>query len=155
MITYRIVIHSSATPEDREYTEDQLLRDHLARGFRTHAGYHFYIRRDGRVVRKRPMNLQGAHALPWNRDSWGICYEGGLEAGQTHWRFAKDTRTLEQKASILDCIYETIRYIINEVAEGVIKVDFKIEIIGHGQLPNTSTACPSFDAKSEYEWITA
>ena len=154
MKTYRIVIHSSATPEDRDYTEDQLLRDHLARGMKQYAGYHFYIRKDGGVIRKRPMDRQGAHALPWNRNSWGICYEGGLEAGQTHWRFAKDTRTMEQKASILDCILETIKY-IKSIAVGFPKIDWKIEIIGHGQLPKTSTACPSFDAKSEYAWITA
>lgn len=153
MKVYRIIIHSSATPEDRDYTEDQLHRDHMARGMKDYSGYHFYIRKDGRKVRKRPMHIMGAHARPWNRNSWGICYEGGLEAGQTHWRYAKDTRTDAQKASILNCIYETIRY-IESIAVGKPKVDWIIEITGHGQLPQTSTACPSFDAKSEYSWIT-
>ena len=44
-----IVIHCSATRCDRDYTVEQLLRNHKARGFRT-IGYHF-----------------------------GICYEGGLD----------------------------------------------------------------------------
>ena len=39
-----IVIHCSATRSTRDYTAEQLLRDHKTRGFRT-VGYHFYIRR--------------------------------------------------------------------------------------------------------------
>lgn len=39
-----IVIHCSATRCDRDYTVEQLLRDHKVRGFRT-IGYHFYIRK--------------------------------------------------------------------------------------------------------------
>ena len=35
-----IVIHCSATQSDRDYTVEQLLRDHKVRGFRT-IGYHF------------------------------------------------------------------------------------------------------------------
>lgn len=38
-----IVIHCSATRSTRDYTAEQLLRDHKTRGFRT-VGYHFYIR---------------------------------------------------------------------------------------------------------------
>lgn len=35
-----IVIHCSATRSTRDYTAEQLLRDHKTRGFRT-VGYHF------------------------------------------------------------------------------------------------------------------
>ena len=41
-----IIIHCSATREDRSYTVEQLRRDHLSRGF-IDIGYHYYIRRDG------------------------------------------------------------------------------------------------------------
>lgn len=44
-----IVIHCSATRCDRDYTVEQLLRDHKVRGFRT-IGYHFYIRKNGVVA---------------------------------------------------------------------------------------------------------
>lgn len=47
-----IVIHCSATRSTRDYTAEQLLRDHKTRGFRT-VGYHFYIRRDGSVTQHR------------------------------------------------------------------------------------------------------
>ena len=68
-----IVIHCSATRSTRDYTAEQLLRDHKTRGFRT-VGYHFYIRRDGSVTQH------------------GICYEGGLDADGR----PADTRTPEQ-----------------------------------------------------------
>lgn len=41
-----LILHCSATRCDKDYTAEQLLRDHKTRGFRT-VGYHFYIRRDG------------------------------------------------------------------------------------------------------------
>lgn len=72
-----IVIHCSATRCDRDYTVEQLLRDHKVRGFRT-IGYHFYIRKNGVVAQHRKLLEVGAHARGFNRCSIGICYEGGL-----------------------------------------------------------------------------
>ena len=86
-----IVIHCSATRSTRDYTAEQLLRDHKTRGFRT-VGYHFYIRRDGSVTQHRKLLEVGAHCRPWNRCSIGICYEGGLDADGR----PADTRTPEQ-----------------------------------------------------------
>ena len=47
-----IILHCSATRCNSDYTVEQLLRDHRARGFRT-IGYHFYVRRDGTVSQHR------------------------------------------------------------------------------------------------------
>ena len=58
-----IVIHCSATRSTRDYTAEQLLRDHKTRGFRT-VGYHFYIRRDGSVTQHRKLLEVGAHCPP-------------------------------------------------------------------------------------------
>ena len=154
MKIYRIVIHCAATAVDSDYTEKDLERDHLVRGIASPGGYHYYIRKDGRKVKMRPFDRQGAHALPFNRDSLGFCYEGGLKAGGRSWRGAEDTRTDAQKAGLLDCIYEGMNYFV-ELAKKRNEVDFKIEIIGHGQLQGVAKECPSFDAKSEYAWITA
>lgn len=44
-----IILHCSATRCNSDYTVEQLLRDHRARGFRT-IGYHFYVRRDAPSV---------------------------------------------------------------------------------------------------------
>ena len=66
-----IVIHCSATREDKDFTEYDLDVCHRRRGFNG-AGYHFYIRKIG------------------------ICYEGRLDSKGR----PKDTRTEWQKHSL-------------------------------------------------------
>lgn len=80
-----LILHCSATRCDKDYTAEQLLRDHKTRGFRT-VGYHFYIRRDGTITQHRKLLEVGAHCRPWNRCSIGICYEGRSGCGRTSGR---------------------------------------------------------------------
>lgn len=78
-----IIIHCSATREDKDFTEKQINDSHVARGFGKW-GYHYYIRKDGRVIPMRAENEIGAHdnfivpgmKISYNRCSIGICYEG-------------------------------------------------------------------------------
>lgn len=59
-----LILHCSATRCDKDYTAEQLLRDHKTRGFRT-VGYHFYIRRDGTITQHRKLLEVGGHtAVP-------------------------------------------------------------------------------------------
>lgn len=148
MRTYYIVIHSAGTPVNVDYTEQQLERDHNARGIQSPMGYHRYIRKSGTTIKGRPFGIKGAHALPYNDDSIGLCYEGGLKAGGKDWRDAEDTRTDQQKAALLEQIHCAVSWIAAN------KPGYKIVIIGHGQLPDVKKTCPCFDAKTEYEWIT-
>lgn len=90
-----IVIHCSATREDRTFTEQDLEECHRQRGFNG-TGYHFYIRKDGKIVTTRPLEQVGAHAKGYNAHSIGVCYEGGLDS---HGK-PKDTRTEWQKHSM-------------------------------------------------------
>ncbi len=129
-----IVIHCSATREDKDYTVAQLMRDHRARGFRT-IGYHFYIRRSGIVSQHRKLLEVGAHARPYNRCSIGICYEGGLDS-KGH---PADTRTPEQK--------EEMRSLIMKLRKSFPKA----KVVGHRDLPGaTPKECPCFDAEWEF-----
>ena len=73
-----IVVHCSATRASQSYSPEALEHDHRARGFRS-AGYHFYIRRSGAIIPLRPLEQIGAHARGYNRLSYGVCYEGGLD----------------------------------------------------------------------------
>lgn len=41
-------------------------------------GYHFYVRKDGKIYRGRPEDTVGAHAYGANTDSIGICFEGNF-----------------------------------------------------------------------------
>ena len=71
-----IVVHCSATREDKSFTEHDLETCHRRRGFNG-TGYHFYIRRNGDIKSTRPIGRIGAHARGFNKESIGICYEGG------------------------------------------------------------------------------
>ena len=128
-----LVIHCSATRCDRDYTAEQLLRDHKARGFRT-VGYHFYIRRSGVVTRHRGLLEVGAHTHGFNRCSISVCYEGGLdERGKP-----ADTRTPEQKAALLELLWKLRRLFPAAL------------VVGHRDLPGVKKACPCFDVVAEY-----
>ena len=101
-----IVIHCSATREDRCFTEFDLDVCHRRRGFNG-PGYHFYIRKDGRIVSTRPVEKIGAHAKGHNATSIGICYEGGLDARGR----PKDTRTewqVHSDAGVGENVIETV-----------------------------------------------
>ena len=92
-----LIVHCSATPQGVALGFEDCRRDHIHhRGFRD-IGYHFYLTRNGEIHRGRPLEKIGAHCLNHNRHSIGICYEGGLDAAS----FPADTRTLEQKLSLI------------------------------------------------------
>ncbi|MCM1108875.1 MAG: N-acetylmuramoyl-L-alanine amidase [Clostridium sp.] len=132
-----LVVHCSATRADRDYTVEQLLRDHRARGFRT-VGYHFYIRRDGTVSRHRRLLEVGAHCRPYNRCSIGICYEGGLDSSGR----PADTRTDLQRLRLRDILMRLRALFPNAM------------ICGHRDMAGaTPKACPCFDAHEEYKYL--
>ena len=132
-----IVVHCSATREDKSFTEHDLDVCHRRRGFNG-VGYHFYIRKNGDIKSTRPLERIGAHSRGFNRESIGICYEGGLdECGRP-----ADTRTYAQKCSLLDLLRQ-------------LKTDYpQASILGHYQLSNSiHKACPCFDAKGQYRGL--
>ncbi|MDE5678599.1 N-acetylmuramoyl-L-alanine amidase [Phocaeicola sp.] len=132
-----LVIHCSATRYHRDYTAEQLLRDHKSRGFRT-VGYHFYIRRSGVVTQHRRLLEVGAHCRPWNRCSIGICYEGGLDTCG----HPADTRTREQ--------HEQLLFLLTKLK----KLFPEARIRGHRDMPGSiPKACPCFDTGSEYGFL--
>ena len=127
-----IVIHCSATREDRPFPVTSLIACHQARfGF---TGYHYYITRDGQVYQTRHENLVGAHARHYNQHSIGVCYEGGInKRGQNG-----DTRTEAQKHALWALLKS-------------LKTDYpNATILGHRELPGVHKDCPCFDASKEY-----
>ena len=154
-----IVIHCSATREDKHFTQKQINEAHLARGFGKW-GYHYYIRKDGRVVPMRAENETGAHdnclvlgeKFSYNRCSIGICYEGGLDKNGK----AKDTRTEAQKASMKMLVQDICkRYQIMDVLG---HRDTSPDKNGNGVVEKCEwlKECPCFDVKSEFfAWLPA
>lgn len=149
-----IIIHCSATREDRSYTAAQLDADHKARGFRRpdqtqplkHIGYHYYIRRSGEIITGRHENEQGAHCLGWNNRSIGICYEGGLSATGK----PKDTRTPQQKQAINQLVNQiSTRHTITSI---IGHRDTSPDLNGNGKIDphERIKECPCYDVKEEY-----
>lgn len=132
-----LVLHCSASRCNQDYSVELLRRDHKARGFYD-IGYHFYIRKDGKKTQHRMLLEVGAHCIPYNRCSIGICYEGGLdEDGKP-----ANTLTKEQEERITDLL-------IN-----LHKLFPKAKIVGHRDLPGASPKeCPCFDAHTIFGWI--
>ena len=135
----KIIIHCTATAESKDYSVETIRGWHLKRGWRD-IGYHFLIQRDGTVDEGRPIEQSGAHTKGHNWDSIGISYVGGVEAKKKDGKWiAKDTRTDEQKESLLDLICQ-----LHDTYGGVV----------YGHRDFSSKSCPCFDAKKEYENIS-
>ena len=132
-----LILHCSATRRDVDYTPQQMLRDHKARGFRT-IGYHFYVRKDGTVTQHRKLLEVGAHCRPFNRCSIGVCYEGGLNE-QGH---PANTLTPKQTEQLVR-LFQKLKILFPQA-----------EIRGHRDMPgSTPKDCPCLDAGSFFKRV--
>ncbi len=147
--TNLIVVHCSATKVTSNYTADQMLRDHRARGFNSW-GYHFYIPKSGNRIALRQLEMVGAHVTGFNAASVGVCYEGGLDASGK----PTDTRTPQQKAQLLALLKELLA--LYPDARIVGHRDLSPDLNGDGIIsPNEWVKiCPCFDAEKEYKHLS-
>ena len=129
----KIIIHCSATPENRDYTVKDIDSWHRQRGFNC-IGYHYVIYRDGTIVSGRDESMIGAHCTGQNANSIGVCYIGGMDVNNTH---PKDTRTPAQKQSLIKLLKE----LKEKYPKAVIEPHYKY----------ANKACPSFNAEEEYK----
>lgn len=127
----KIIVHCTATKEGKAFTANDITRWHKDRGFAT-IGYHYVVLLDGTIQQGRAEMVMGAHCKGYNANSIGICYIGGLDENGN----SKDTRTPEQKKSLLELLKR-------------LKKDYpNATIHGHREFANKD--CPCFDAKKEY-----
>jgi N-acetylmuramoyl-L-alanine amidase len=134
----KIIIHCTATPEGREVDVDEIRKWHTdpPRNW-SDIGYHFHIKLDGELQEGRPIERTGAHCSGQNYCSIGISYAGGMTKDMKE---PKDTRTQAQREALVDLLHE-------------LKEQYpKAKIYGHRDF--STKACPSFDAKAEYEYIS-
>jgi N-acetylmuramoyl-L-alanine amidase len=137
-----IIIHCSATPEGKDFTVADIRRWHTTpppkgRGW-SDIGYHYVVYRNGHIETGRDVEISGAHCEGHNSHSIGVCYVGGLSSLNGK---AKDTRTLAQKAALLNLLHD-LRAIYP-----------KAKIYGHRDFDKHGKECPCFDAKTEYKYI--
>lgn len=128
-----IIVHCTATKDGQDVTTSQIDAWHRQRGFRC-IGYHWVIYRDGSVHAGRNVDEVGAHCTNHNAHSIGVCYVGGLASDA---KTPKDTRTLAQKAALLDLIRRLKRIYPHAVV--------------HGHRDFAAKSCPCYDATKEYK----
>lgn len=148
-----IAIHCTATPEGRDMTVEQIRAEHKKNGW-ADCGYHYIIYRDGSVHAGRDVDIIGAHVAGYNAYSIGIAYVGGLEnrPGVPYNKLkAKDTRTDAQKAALLSLLMDLRKLYPRARIQG--HRDFSPDSNHNGIVEPSEwvKACPSFDAKKEYE----
>lgn len=156
-----IIVHCTATKEGKACTADQINAAHKARKFSSYVdkegrvryiGYHYIIHPDGTIEECRPISKIGCHASGHNTRSIGISYVGGLDARDTKGTMCKDTRTPQQKASLIKLIkklkseYPTIKGVIGHR-------DTSPDLNGNGIIEPYEfiKGCPCFDAIPEYK----
>ena len=127
--TTMIILHCSATREGQDIKAKTIKQWHKDRGF-DDIGYHYVIDLDGTIEKGREEDLVGAHCKGHNATSIGICYVGGCDKNMK----PKDTRTLEQRRSMLSLV----RNLVNKYKIPVTQIWAHHDFDKH-------KACPSFD----------
>ena len=140
-----IILHCSATWSRQDIGLKEITQWHTTpkskggRGW-DHVGYHFIIRRDGRVEKGCPLEVRGYHCSGHNANSIGICMVGGGPMGEDN-NFA-----VEQFDSLAELILD-------------LRKKFPLASI-HGHNEYAQKACPVFSVAnflkvygiSRYPW---
>lgn len=122
-----IILHCSATPPSMDIGASEIDDWHRARGW-AQIGYHYIIRRCGKIEQGRPVYLQGAHTKGHNKN-FGVCYIGGVNEQNE----PQNNITAEQKQSFIK-LTEALRLTFGT-----------LNIKGHRDYKGVNKACPSFD----------
>jgi N-acetylmuramoyl-L-alanine amidase len=126
-----IAIHCSATRPSQDVGVADIRKWHKAQGW-SDVGYHFVIRRNGKIEKGRAVDAVGAHVAGFNASSVGICMVGGVS--QKDFTKAENNFTKEQFAALRSLLtWVSARYP-------------KAKVRGHRDFPKVNKACPSFDA---------
>lgn len=128
--TNLVIIHCADTPAGMDVGAKEITAWHRQRGY-LDIGYHYVIRRDGRLEAGREQEEIGAHALGRNKDSLGVCLVGGRGPGGK----AENNFTPAQFAALRALLAR-------------LRAEYPgVKIIGHREV-NPEKACPSFDVQA-------
>lgn len=127
-------------------------------GWKT-GGYHKWVDYDGEITDLYPLSTVTNGVFGFNGDSVHVCYRGGVKKDNVY--IAEDTRTEEQKAGILNAIYQFLEElkqhqdISDIIIQGHRDISPDKNLNGLVDPIERIKECPSFDAIPEYSWITA
>ena len=120
-------------------------------------GYHKFVDYDGTVTDLYPLETITNGVKGFNNHSVHISYRGGINKTTGK---AEDTRTEDQKAGLLNAIKDILAQLKEHQNVNGIKIlghrDFSPDKNGNEVIESWERIkeCPSFEAESEYKWIT-
>ena len=114
-----LVIHHSQRDID---SPKDIKKRHIKRGWET-IGYHYLIKKDGKISKGRSKKYVGAHVLGHNKSSLGICLIGNLD---------ESLPTMKQ----LKTLFKLLRKLSKKY-----KVPVE-NILGHREFSNVTKTCP-------------
>lgn len=121
-VTALIVIHHTGNPCDDDLSAAEIHQSHLGQGW-AGIGYHFVLRKDGRVERGRPLEAVGSHAYGYNHCSIGIHVCGNFEIAEP----------TQAQLNVLPLL-------IADLCDAYGLIADKAVVVGHRDL--MATACP-------------
>ncbi len=128
-----IVVHCSATrPTQVNIGAKDIRQWHIAKGW-ADIGYHFVIKRNGKLETGRDVRAVGAHVEGHNLDSIGICMVGGI-----------NDRTFRPESNYTAAQWATLKTLVADL----VKRYPKAKVLGHRDFKGVQKACPCFEAKS-------
>ena len=133
--TDMIVVHCAATKASMDIGYDEIRKWHVDQNGWDDVGYHYIIRRDGKLEHGRPVGFKGAHAPAVNSRSVAICLVGGMADDDG----PENNFTLEQ--------FLTLKDVINMLLG---KYKDIVEVLGHCDVQENKPNCPGFNVK---EWL--
>ena len=133
----KLIIHCSATKPSMDIGAEDIRGWHKGKGW-DDIGYHYVIRRNGKVEKGRDISIAGAHAKGHNFNSIGICLVGGIDDNSK----ADDNYNLKQYNALIQLI-------------SFLEITFPIDdVLGHRDLPSVNKSCPCFDVRAWYKFET-
>ena len=130
-----IVVHCTATLQTAKIESIQRYWREVM-GWKS-PGYHHIVEANGKITQLHPEHLPSYGVAGYNSTIVNVCYIGGIDDN----RRPIDNRTPAQKESLL----RLLRELRTRYPDALIQ--------GHRDFQGVKKACPSFDAKTEYQNI--
>lgn len=129
MRPHTLVVHCSDTTPSMDWGAREIDQLHTDRGW-SGIGYHYVIRRNGRLELGRQPWRKGAHVRGHNDGTLAVCLIGG-NSGTTPRHVPNYTD--EQLTTLRQCIDA-----------------LDLRVVGHRDVPGVAKACPCFDVAHWY-----
>lgn len=130
-----LIVHCSATAPTLDIGVQEIDLQHRQRGSFM-VGYHFIIRRNGKMETGRDVTQPGAHAPRYNQCSIGICLVGGSNSRD------------EVENNFTSAQLSTLYHLLTDL-----RVKYPRAVIsGYRDLQGVTSTSPSFDVR---EWLTS